>query len=100
MKDIYQAISPEIQIFDLAEKKIALWKALRRLPEDQQMVIQLHYIFQLPVKTIAIQMNCSVTATYAKLYRGLYTLKKEFSPKLFEKANRILYDDIPNRISY
>lgn len=65
--------------------------AILKLPEDQQTVLDLHYIQRLSIKTIATELQCSVTTTYSKLNKALFTLKNEFNPSVYERMYSILY---------
>ncbi len=83
MKSIYDDIG--------YNNKKEVEKAIKKLPEDQQKVLQLYYEKHLSIKEIALQLNYSCTTIYNKHYRALYVLRLEFNPAAFAKFNRILY---------
>ena len=93
MKTLYKSISTDPIIFQTGAQKKALRKAISRLPEDQQKVLDLYYNQQLPVSEISKHLKCSATTTYLKLNRALIALRNEFNPAAYQKMNAILYPE-------
>jgi RNA polymerase sigma-70 factor, ECF subfamily len=60
---------PEFQL-EKREIKIKLQIALEKLSREYQQILQLHYIEEIPVKKIALQLNLSFKATESRLYRA------------------------------
>jgi len=91
MKDLYKAISPEIETFDSEEKKMALQEAIKCLPEDLQNILELRFTLHLPMKVIAGELGYSAGTISLKLHRALTRLKKQFYPQEFAEIYQVLY---------
>lgn len=74
-------LSPESVIF-LGEAALQLAEALEHLPEDQRTAIELRYLGQEPLKSIAEQMSMTTGAVAGHLRRGLENLRKSLPPDL------------------
>jgi DNA-binding CsgD family transcriptional regulator len=82
------------KVIPQTESQKEIYKStLLSLPEDQQRVLLLMYEKGMPVREIALKMNCSVTTIYNKLHRALFKLKNVLTPEAFEAAYRILYPE-------
>ena len=60
---------PEFQL-EKEEVKIRLQLALEKLSQKYQQILRMHYIEELPIKIIALQLNLSFKATESRLYRA------------------------------
>lgn len=60
---------PEFQL-EKNEIKIRLHIALEKLSLKYQQILQMHYVEDLPVKIISVQLNLSFKATESRLYRA------------------------------
>jgi DNA-binding CsgD family transcriptional regulator len=83
----------EIIFPQIAYQKEIFENTLSSLPEDQQRVLKLLYEKEIPVREIALQMNCSVSTVYNKVHRALFKLKTVLNPGVFENAYSILYPE-------
>ena len=52
------------------ERKMILEQALKRLPEDEQVMMTLYYFEELPIKEISTIMNINANNIKVKLYRS------------------------------
>jgi RNA polymerase sigma-70 factor (subfamily 1) len=75
------AISPESIIFR-GEAALDLAQALERLPEDQRLAVELRYLGQKPLKTIAEYMGKSTGAVAGLIRRGVESLRELLPPAL------------------
>lgn len=60
---------PEFQL-EKHEIKIRLQIALEKLSLKYQQILQMHYVEDLPIKIISVQLNLSFKATESRLYRA------------------------------
>ncbi len=60
---------PQFQL-EKEEVKIRLQMALEKLSQKYQQILRMHYIQELPVKIIAIQLNVSFKTAESRLYRA------------------------------
>jgi RNA polymerase sigma-70 factor (ECF subfamily) len=75
----------------LSADRVALVEALRQLPYEQREAIVLHYIVDLPVGAIAVQLGVPEGTVKARLSRGrsrLAPLVHEFADDT-EEVNRV-----------
>lgn len=92
-KDLFLAVYGEMADFDSLTQKIAIENAVLRLPPDQQNVLSWHFNQRKSIKEISCLLNCSLTTTYNKLNRGLFTLRNIVNPSSYRKMYEILYPE-------
>ena len=67
-----------------------LVRAIHQLPEDNRIVIELHFIQKVARKTIAAQLKWSLSKVNSKITRGITLLKHKLNPAYFTDMNKIL----------
>jgi RNA polymerase sigma-70 factor (ECF subfamily) len=73
---------------EISPDTVALVAGLRRLPERQRVVLVLHYLADLPVNQIAMELQCPVGSVKAWLYRGRDALAVAMSEESSGSARR------------
>lgn len=73
--------SPESCIFR-GEAALDLARALERLPDDQRLAVELRYLGQKPLQTIAEHMGKSTGAVAGLIRRGVENLRDVLSPEM------------------
>ena len=73
-EEIYQ---PEFQL-EKQEIKIRLQIALAKLSQKYQQILHMHYVLQMPVKLIALNLNLSFKATESRLYRARQQFMRQY----------------------
>ncbi|HVA96073.1 MAG TPA: sigma-70 family RNA polymerase sigma factor [Candidatus Acidoferrales bacterium] len=69
---------PEFQL-EKEELKMRLQMALEKLSQKYQQILRMHYIEELPVKIISLQLNLSFKATESRLYRARMQFIKNYN---------------------
>lgn len=69
-----RAVSSPLTAGGVDGPHLELVEALRRLPEDQRRTIVLHYIADLPVREVALELGVPEGTVKARLHRGRASL--------------------------
>lgn len=69
---------PEFEL-EKREVKIRLQIAIEKLSQKYQQILQMHYIEEMPVKMIAVNLNLSFKATESRLYRARQQFIKHYN---------------------
>lgn len=77
--------SPESAIFR-GEAALELAEALESLPEDQRLAVELRFLGQLPLKSIAEYMSKSTGAVAGLIRRGIEQLRESLPPEYLETS--------------
>jgi len=93
MKTLLQSVFDSTDKLESQAKEKALQEAISKLPEDQRKILTLYYSNHIPIREISVEMGCSVTTTYSKLNRALFTLRNMFNPGVYKKMYDILYPE-------
>lgn len=91
--DVDQHVDPDGNPSKLVGKKIELEqirKALRRLPFDQQRVVELRFLEDLSHEEVARTLGKSVDATRALQYRAIMNLRQMLAEMTMERHNHDL----------
>ena len=80
--------------------KLALYWTTQSLPEDLREVINYHYYDGLTVNEIAKKLNFSCKYVSSKIKKAECKLRRQLNPSYYERAKKILYQRLPNHISY
>jgi len=73
-----QVHQPEFQL-EKRELKIRLQIAFEKLSQKYQQILRMHYIDELPVKIISLELNLSFKATESRLYRARQQFMRYYS---------------------
>jgi DNA-directed RNA polymerase specialized sigma24 family protein len=87
------------ELFESEEKK-DLDEILMRLPLEERTIIELYFYQNLSTVQISQQLNCSTNIVKRKLRSGILFFQDRLNPSRYDKAKKILYTNLPNRISY
>jgi len=73
----YEAVTRETPELDLGRREVnqTLRRELRGIPPLLRIPIELHYINELPVKDVAIQLGLTISAVKSRLHRGQIFLR-------------------------
>lgn len=73
----YEAVTKETPEVDLGRQEVnqTLRRELRGIPPLLRIPIELHYINELPVKEVAIQLGLTISAVKSRLHRGQIFLR-------------------------
>ena len=83
-----------------AEEKKNLDEILIRLPLEERTIIELYFYQNLSISQISLHLNCSTNIVKRKLRFGIRFFQDQLNPSRYDKAKKILYANLPNRISY
>ena len=72
-----QGAASDVEPPDEIEERDALWTAVRKLPRRQRACLLLRYYEDLPERTVAEIMGCSVGTVKSQASRGLDRLRRE-----------------------
>jgi RNA polymerase sigma-70 factor (ECF subfamily) len=82
----YRRHGPERDVRPPDETSVAVRAALRELPDDQRLVVTLHYLLDLPVADIARQTGVPLNTVKTRLSRGRQRLARLMNHDLAEEA--------------
>jgi RNA polymerase sigma factor (sigma-70 family) len=92
-RNLQETLSDDPSFFADPQQQEALVKAIDQLSADTKLLLLLYYTHPLPVKEIALRLNCSVSNVYNQLNTALFQLKQSLNPHALEGIYNILYPE-------
>ncbi len=73
---IVESVTAPLPSSEIAERIVALRKAMEKLPDGQRQVIYMHYLEETSVKQVAALLSVSVKTVEGRLYQARLRLKR------------------------
>jgi DNA-directed RNA polymerase specialized sigma24 family protein len=88
MKELFKRIFSNGEAVT-AERTRAILQTIGDLPLDNQKVLQLHFMEEMPISVIAVQLHWSRSKVNNKVTRGISLIKWRVNSGAFEKVKEL-----------
>ena len=70
--------------------ELSIFQAIQKLPIDNKMAIEMHFLNGVSRQQIATELNWSISKVNQKITRGITLLKQQLNPEYFREADQIM----------